>query len=104
MKLSVHVESFKAWRSNTLRGFIDIIIPEMHLRIIDATVHESHGKRWIGLPAMLTRDGGVRLDERGKTAYAPVLQFTDRATSDAFSQRVIAACSKIFPTLSTTRR
>jgi hypothetical protein len=35
--------------------------------------------------------GHVRRDELGKTAYSPVLEFTDKATRDAFSARVIAA-------------
>ena len=33
----------------------------------------------------------MRRDELGKTAYSPVLEFTDKATRDAFSARVIAA-------------
>jgi hypothetical protein len=32
-KLSVNVESFKPLRSNTLLGFADILVPELHLRI-----------------------------------------------------------------------
>ena len=39
-KLSVHVESFKPLKSNTLHGFCDVVIPEMRLRIFDLTVHE----------------------------------------------------------------
>ena len=68
-----------------------ILIPALHLRIFDATVHEKNGSRWIGLPAkpQVTKEGVVRKDDRGKTAYSPVLEFTDRATRDAFSQRVI---------------
>src|SRR5262249_49568266 len=98
-KLSVRVEAFKPLRSNSLFGFVDVVIPEMHLRIREATVHESHGKRWIGLPAraQIDRDGQVRRDERGKPAYAAILQFTDRATGDAFSARAIAALLENFP-------
>jgi hypothetical protein len=98
-KLSVQVETFKPWRSNTPRGFIDIVAPEMRLRIIDATVHEGHGKRWVRLPAkpQINREGSVRLDERGKVAYSPVLQFTDRRTSDAFSAQVITALLETIP-------
>jgi hypothetical protein len=98
-KLTVKVELFKPLRSNTLFGFADIVIPEMRLRILDATVHESHGKRWVGLPAKLqiTRDRSVRLDQRGKVVYSPVLEFTDRATRDAFSARVIDALLEDFP-------
>ena len=66
-----------------------IIIPALHLRIFDCTVHEKNGARWIGLPAkpQITREGTVRKDERGKTAYSAVIEFTDRGTREAFSQR-----------------
>jgi hypothetical protein len=64
-KLSVRVESFKPLRRNSMFGFADIVIPELHLRIREATVHVSHGRRWIGLPAkpQITRDGQVRRDD-----------------------------------------
>jgi hypothetical protein len=98
-KLTVKVESFKALRSNTLFGFADLVIPEMHLRIREATVHESHGKHWVGLPAkpQVNRDGTVRRDERGKTAYSPVIEFLDKPTRDAFSQRAVEALLEAFP-------
>ena len=96
---TVRVESFKALRSNTLFGFADIVIPELHLRIREATVHESHGKRWIGLPAkpQVTRDGQVRRDERQKTLYVPVIEFMDKPTRDAFSERAIEALLIAYP-------
>jgi hypothetical protein len=98
-KLTVIVESFKPLRSNTLFGFADIIVPELHLRIREATVHESNGKRWIGLPAkpQITREGTVRRGDRGKVAYSPMIEFTDRATREAFSARAIAALLARFP-------
>lgn len=98
-KLNIKVEAFKPLRSNSLFGFADIVIPEMHLRIREAPVHESHGKRWVGLPAkpQVTREGVVRRNERGKTAYVQILEFTDRGTSNAFSQRVIEALLADFP-------
>jgi hypothetical protein len=98
-KLTVQVESFKPLRSNTLFGFVTLLVPEVHLRIHDATVHESHGRRWIGLPgkAQIGRDGNTRRDDRGKLLYTPVVQFTDRATSDAFSARAIAALLADYP-------
>jgi hypothetical protein len=71
-KLTVRVENFKPLRSNTLFGFATIVLPELHLRILDAAVHESHDKRWIGLPAkpQIDREGAVRRDDRGSSAAA----------------------------------
>jgi hypothetical protein len=44
----------------------------------------------MGRPAWqaANRDGAVVTDEKGKTAYAPVLEFANRAASDAFSEAV----------------
>jgi hypothetical protein len=98
-RLSIRIESFKPVRSNTLFGFVDLVIPELRLRVLAATVHQAHGRRWVGLPArpQLDRDGTARRDDRGKLQYTPVLQFTDRETSDAFSARAIEALLKDFP-------
>jgi hypothetical protein len=98
-KLAIEVENFRPQRSNTLFGFATIFIPALHLRIVDCTVHEKNGARWISLPAkaQITKDGTVRRDDRGKVAYSTVLEFTDRSTKDAFSERVIAALLTGFP-------
>jgi hypothetical protein len=98
-KLTVRVDAFKPIRSNTLFGFATVTIPELHLKIIDLSVHQKNTSRWIGLPgkAQITRDGSVRRDERGKVAYTPVLEFTDRATREAFSARVIASLLEFAP-------
>ena len=82
-KLSIEIESFKPQRSNTLYGFCTITIPALHLRIFDCTVHQKNDARWIGLPAkpQISKAGVVRKDERtGKTAYSPVIEFSDRGT------------------------
>jgi hypothetical protein len=92
-KFSIEIEGFRALKSGSLHGFVDVVINELKLRIIAAPVHESHGKRWLGSPArpQVDRDGTVRRDERsGKILYVPVLQFTDKRYGDAFGERVIA--------------
>jgi hypothetical protein len=98
-KLSVQVENFKPLRSHSLYGFADLVIPEVRLRIKEATIHQSHGRRWIGLPAtpQIDREGRARRDDRGKVAYASVIQFVDRDTGDAFSDRAIAALLEAYP-------
>jgi hypothetical protein len=98
-KLSVQVENFKPLRSNSLYGFAHLLIPEIRLRIKEASVHQSHGRQWIGLPAkpQIDREGRVRHDDRGKTAYVNILQFTDRDTGDAFFYRAIEALLEAFP-------
>jgi hypothetical protein len=98
-KFAVEVETFKPLRSNTLFGFCSVLLPELHLTIHDLTIHESNDKRWIGLPgkAWVDRDGNVKRGENGKILYAPVLEFTDKETRDAFAARVLASLLTRFP-------
>jgi hypothetical protein len=98
-KFTVHVEAFKPRVASTLRGFCTITIPELRLRIHNVGVHEKGDARWIGLPAkpQIDRSGCVRKDERGKTLYVPILEFTDKATRDAFSARVIQSLLEFAP-------
>jgi hypothetical protein len=71
----------------------------MRLRIKEATVNVSHGRRWIGLPSkpQIDRAGHVITDDRGKRQYVSILQFADRETGDRFSERVIEALVERFP-------
>jgi hypothetical protein len=92
-RLTVKVEAYTPRRSGALIGFCTVVVLEMRMRVIDLKVFRSHGQRWCGLPGkpQVDKDGAVRRDAGGKIQYAPVLQFLDRGTSDAFSARVIEA-------------
>jgi hypothetical protein len=98
-KLSVEVEAFTPRRSNTLVGFCTVVVPELHLRILDLTVHEKNTSRWVALPSKpwIDRDGVVKRGENGKIIYAPVIEFTDRPTREAFSARVIQSLLEFNP-------
>ena len=98
-KLRVEVEGFKPRRSNTLFGFVTVQIPALHLRIVDLPVHQKNDSRWASMPSkpQLDRDGNVRRDDRGKVLYFSVLEFTDKATRDAFSARVIESLLEFAP-------
>lgn len=99
MKLSITVDSFTPRVQNTLVGFCDVAIPELHLKICGLTVHQKGSSRWIGLPARawIDRLGIAQRDQRGKVLYSPTLEFTDAATRDAFSRRVIEALLQFDP-------
>lgn len=98
-KLSVVVEGFKPLHSNTLYGFATIVVPELHLRVCDISVHEKNGKRWASLPSkpQIDRSGTVRKGDNGKPLYVPVIEFVDRATRAAFSAKVIASLLEFAP-------
>jgi len=98
-KLTVQIDGFRAHRSGSLVGFVDITIIELSLRIRDATVHQKNESRWISMPAraQITSDGTVRRNDQGTIAYTPVLEFTRRRTREAFSARAIEALLDRFP-------
>lgn len=98
-KLSVDVEGFVPRRSNTLYGFVTVLVPEIHLRICDLSVHEKDGKRWASLPSkpQIDRTGNVRRGDNGKPLYVPVIEFIDKPTRDAFSAKVITALLEFAP-------
>ena len=98
-KLTVQIDGFRAHRSGSLVGFVDIIIVEISMRIRDATVHQKNKSRWISMPAkaQITSDGTVRRNDQKRIAYTPVLEFTRRRIREAFSKRAIEALLTRFP-------
>ena len=90
-----------AWKSiprNSLRGFAKIRLGKS-LIIGDVAVHCSNGKRWAQLPSkpQIDRDGHAMKDDRGKVKYVPMLEWTDKATADRFSEAVVAAVEREHP-------
>lgn len=80
--------------SGSLRGFVDVHIPAWRLRLFGCPVHESHGRRWVGLPSrpQIDRDGvAVRDEEKGKVRYFPVIGFDDVEVLHRFSDATVAA-------------
>jgi hypothetical protein len=91
-KMTIKCEGFCPWRRNTLCGFAEITISELHLRIKDIALHEKGNSRWAQLPAKpQIKDGAIVKDDSGKAQYIPILEFTGREVRDAFSAAVIRA-------------
>lgn len=91
-KLSVEIVSYKPMERNSLRGFVTVRIPALRLKIIDCTVNDSNGRRWIGLPgkAQINRDGEV-IKKDGKAQYTPTCLFDSKEVGDAFGAKVLDA-------------
>jgi hypothetical protein len=91
-KLTITCTEFRPYWRNTLRGFADLSIPEMRLTIHGVAVHEKNSSRWAQLPARpQVKDGALVKRADGKLEYAPILEFSDKQTRDAFSAAVIRA-------------
>lgn len=94
-KLAVEIADYKAMNRNSLKGFVTVRIPALRLKIVDCTVNESSGRRWVGLPgkAQIGRDQElIRRD--GKVQYTPTCQFESKAVGDAFSTAVLKALDR----------
>lgn len=50
-KHAIEVVTWKPCERNTLRGFADIRVRELHLVIYGVAMHERDGSRWTQLPA-----------------------------------------------------
>ena len=98
-KLTVTCESFHFLVRNTLRGFAEITIAEMRLKIRDVAIHQKGEARWAQLPAKpQIKDGALVKDPAsGKIQYVPVMEFDGRAVRDAFSRVVIDALLEFAP-------
>jgi hypothetical protein len=92
-KLTVTCESFRPLVRNTLRGFAEITIAELRLKVRDVAIHERGEARWAQLPAKpQVKDGALVKDPgTGKIQYINVMEFDSRAVRDAFSRVVIDA-------------
>jgi hypothetical protein len=92
MKTSLTCSDWRPLHRNTLRGFAQIEIKELRLKIHDVAVHEKDGRRWAQLPAKpQIRDGTLVTGDDGRVQYYPVMSFDTREVADAFSRAVIAA-------------
>jgi hypothetical protein len=94
----LRVISFKARAKGSLRGFCDIEWPAAGLVLHDLSVHTSHGKSWVGLPAapIIDSEGKHHIVD-GKKQYKPLIAWKDRSRSDEFSRRVIAELLARYP-------
>ena len=84
MALQVKVVSFKAHVKNTLRGFCDLALPTVGLKINGATLHEKNGSRWITMPAR-------PFEKDGATVWAPIVEFDSKEARLAFQTAVLEA-------------
>lgn len=78
----------------SLRGFCDLHIPAWRFKLFGCPFNESHGRRWVSLPACpwLDRNGNAIRDEAtGKPRYSPALQFDDRERLRAFSTAAVSS-------------
>lgn len=97
--MPVQLIEWRAVPRNTLRGFASVRLGRA-LRINDIPIHHADsGRTWCAMPGkpMLDGTGVHKRGENGKPLYAPVLEWMDRGSADAFSAAVVAAVEAAHP-------
>jgi hypothetical protein len=82
--LRVEVLAFKPHVKNTMKGWLDLALPAVGLKLLGCTLHEKNGSRWIGLPAREYQDNGVR-------RWAPIVDTLSKEAREALQKAALAA-------------
>lgn len=96
--MNVIASNFRPMARNTLKGFIDIALPDVGLVIRETAWHEKEGQEWVSPPGrpMVDKEGLARRDqESGKVKYVPVVEFTTKEARNAFSAAAVKAAYKL---------
>ena len=88
--MPVALLSWKSMRKGALLGFACVRL---------GRVMRSDNRMWCGLPGkpMLNREGRAKVNDSGKTVYAPVLEWADKEAGNRFSEAVIEAIEAKHP-------
>jgi hypothetical protein len=78
------VLNFKSFEKNSLKGFFDLELAS-GMMLAGCTLHESHGKFWVGLPARpyATPDNSQ--------SWVKIVDFRDKRTAAKFQEMAVAA-------------
>lgn len=92
------ISDWKPVRRGALRGFVTATLPSGMI-VHEISVFETNGRAWASPPSklMIDREGHAMLDDAGKRRYSPLIEFTEKATRDRFSDAIIAALRAAHP-------
>ena len=76
--------TFKKLSRGALSGWVDVLLPEVGLKIFGIALFEKDGRRWLKLPQREYESGGER-------KFAPVIEFDSKETNDRFPGPALAA-------------
>ena len=85
--MTIRCVKFRAFRKNTLKGFVDLELTRVGLVLHDCTWHEKAGKEWVGFPAR------SYTDRDGNTQWQPLIEFAENSgeARKQFQQQAIDA-------------
>ena len=82
--LEVEVLHFKPFNSKTLKGWFDIAIPSLGMKISGFGLHERDGERWLSLPSR-------EYESNGERKFAPIVEFVDKSSRETFQRAALNA-------------
>ena len=86
---------WKALERGAMRGFADLQL-DNGMILLGCTLLESNGRRWVNPPSRPQLDADRKLTfEGGKLVYAPIIEFTDKALRNAWSDAAVAAIASV---------
>jgi hypothetical protein len=80
------------WRpleKNTLRGFVDLELPDPGLVIRSVCLHAKAGSRWVAMPAR------PWIDESGTRQWTQIVEFANPDARRAFQAAALRAIDEI---------
>ena len=90
----ITASNWRAVAKGALLGFLDLELQPSGLILRGCSVMETHGRRWIGLPAkpQIDAEGRHRKDPKtGKPAYSPCVEIADKDARARFQEAALAA-------------
>ncbi len=83
--LEVEIISFKKFTRGALCGWVDVLLPQLGLKILSVGLFEKDGKRWLKLPQCEFESSS------GERKFSSLIEFTDREAHDKFQRPALAA-------------
>jgi hypothetical protein len=86
------VEDFTPMQKKSLVGFVTVRTPS-GMVFHECSVHKQNDSVWVSpaSKAIITKDGTVLKDFRGRICYAPVISFETKYARDKWSAGIVEA-------------
>jgi hypothetical protein len=86
--LEIICEKFKPFQKNSLKGFADLILPAVGLRLVECGYFEGDsGSLWVGFPSRCYEKGGEK-------KWARMVDSVDKQSYGRFQRSAVAAIQK----------
>ena len=94
----MRIRDWRPMQKGALLGFAKVEQPSGQI-LNDCTIMAGSDGPWASPPSkpMVGKDGRVITDDRGKTKYSPIIEFTSKDVRSRWSDAVIAALREAHP-------